>query len=302
MFILIMASAAEVKACETCSISRMGRNTPAADSKQWFVEYLFEEQNWHEKEGREGHNLHHAGHHFHNKTTEHFHHLTLGRRLNERLSASLEALYVVRRSVEVDDHSILGMDQRSEGLGDTQLAGEYALLKDENRTLGAVAGIKFPTGSTQEDNSEGARFEPEMQPGSGSYDYLLGGVYRQQQGRLNFIGNLVYVFKNEGSQDFEFGDFLSTTLLCDYVLNPESSTWKTRAGIEGNLQYEQKQENRGASVADSGGTTFLLGPVVTLASGSTELFASFLAPVYQNLGGVHQELDWTWTTGGKLLW
>jgi hypothetical protein len=79
--------------------------------------------------------------------------------------------------------------------------------------------------------------------------------------------------------------------------------FNTKVGIDANLQYEQKQKDNGSKVSDSGGTTILLGPALNIGvTQDIAIFSSVMFPVYQNLGGVHQELDYTWTLGAKLNW
>ena len=47
----------------------------------------------------------------------------------------------------------------------------------------------------------------------------------------------------------------------------------------------------------------LLGPIVSLeASDNVSLVGSVLYPVHQDMGGVHQELDFIWTVGSKIRW
>lgn len=306
LFSLLLSFPGPAVACEMCTLPRLGRDTGELQAeegrKQWFVKYMFEEQNWHEKEAREGHNLHHAGHHFQNKTREEFHHLTLGNRLTPDFTLQTELSYVSRHSIEIDDHTILGAKQKSQGIGDLRLIGDYRAFRGPKGSVGLIGGVKFPTGSTQERNTIGTRFEPELQPGSGSYDYLAGLVFQKKENRVSLAANSIYVFKTEGDQDFEFGDVVSASLLAEYLLNPQQQI-KTKLGFDANIQYAQKQKDAGVKLADSGGTTFLFGPVLSLSANENVSFSgSFLAPVYQNLGGVHQELDFVWILDGKIFW
>lgn len=302
--VLTLIFAVRLWACESCSIARLGRDEGAAGDRdgKWFFKYVLEEQNWHEKEGAEAHRLHHQGHHFHDKTREQFHHFALGTRVAEPVTVSVEWPYVVRHSIEVDDHAIVGARQKSEGAGDLRLMGDYRFFQGAQRSASVVGGVKFPTGDTREDNTAGTRFETELQPGSGSYDYLLGGVYRREIGRFGFTGNGVYVFKNAGEQNFEFGDLFSASLLTESIINPESAL-KINLGLDANFQYEQKQKDHGARIKDSGGVTLLLGPTASVKTNqNVAVFASFLAPVFQDLGGAHQTLDYVWTAGGRVDW
>ena len=78
---------------------------------------------------------------------------------------------------------------------------------------------------------------------------------------------------------------------------------KNKIGLDAIYQYEQKQKDHGVKVADSGGQTILLGPVLkSEVNSQLSFFSSFLYPVVQNLGGVYQELNFEWTAGGKILW
>ena len=306
-FLTIIISSKEIFACESCTIPNLGRNrgtvTTESRDKKWFFKYLFEQQKWEKLDIQAAHGLHHDGHDIHAKTTQDFHHLSLGNHLTESFTVFTEIPYVIRRSKEVEDHSILGSNQESEGWGDLFLFGDYAFFKEENKSGSLVGGIKFPAGSTDEVNSAGDKFEIELQPGTGSFDYVVGGVYKQQMNRVDLLANMAYVFKTEGARDFEFGDLFSTSLFVDYLLNPESKMFNTKVGIDANFQYEQKQNHNGSKVPDSGGTTLLLGPALNIgATQDIAIFSSFMFPVYQNLGGVHQELDYAWTAGGKITW
>ena len=296
-----------VFACETCSIPRLGREDGVTikegRDKRWFVKYVFEQHNWKEKPAAEANNLHEAGHHFHDKTTEEFYHFTLGNHPSDNFTLLLEMPYVVRHSLEIEDMDRLGQKEESDGFGDLSLIGDYRFFKASDMSLSAVTGIKLPSGYTKEKNSAGERFEPELQPGTGSIDYLFGGIYRQEADRLSLVANAIYALKSEGSQHFKFGDFISTSLFVDYLFNPQSKIFKTKIGLDANFQYEQRQYNRGTKVADSGGTTLFLGPSLeTKANGNISGFGSFLFPVYQNLGGVHQELDYAVNAGLKVDW
>ena len=169
--------------------------------------------------------------------------------------------------------------------------------------MSLAGGVTFPTGETKEKNSVGTLFEPELQPGSGSFDYILGGIYQQNFNRVELIGNTSYVFNSEGAQSFRYGDVFTAAAFADYLLNPSGENFKVKAGVDATFQYEQKQKEDGVKMADSGGASILAGPTLKVeVNRYVSVFSSFLAPVYQDLGGVHQELDYEWRAGGKILW
>ena len=254
-------------------------------------------------DAREAHNLHHSGHEFHDKTTEDFHHFKLGGHFTPDLDVFVDIPYVIRRFLEVENHAIIGSKQRSEGWGDMQLVGDYRFWKQGGTSLGAVAGLQFPTGSTKELNSAGTRLEPELQPGSGAYDYILGGVYTLEAGRSALAANATYVLTTQGAQEFEAGDILTVSASYEYAINPGWRNFVVWTGVDSVYQYEQKDKSDGVKDDDSGGQTILAGPVFKIrANEHLAVTGSLLFPVYQHLGGVHQQLDYEWMLGGQLRW
>jgi hypothetical protein len=303
-FLFMSLNVPIVLACESCSLSRIGKQGGVIRSetqdKKWYVEYLFEHQNWEEMDANFAHSLHHQGHHVHDKSSDEIHHYTVGFKPASQWTLSLEMPYVVRRSIEIDSHATLGKREISEGFGDVQFVGQYDFLKREDVSLGVFSGIKLPTGSTKELNSAGTQFEPELQPGSGSFDYLWGAAYHQQWGRFEGFANVSYMSKNQGAAEFTFGDVLSTSASIDYIIDRDNI--RLKPGIHANYQYENKQRDHGSAVADSGGQTILLGPALDVGIGDFNVFGSCLYPVVQNLGGVHQELDYTYILGAMMRW
>ncbi len=295
-----------VLACESCTIPRIGRVSELEKDdfkKPRFFDFTFEQQDWDERPASEAHELHEQGHHVHNKTHEEFYHFTLGANFDESLTFLAEIPYVVRESIEIEDHDRLGEKEGSEGIGDLSVLATYRFLKRDENYLGAVGGVKFPTGETKEINSQRVRFEPELQPGTGSYDIPLGAVYQLRARSFAFRGNAIYVIKTKGDQNFEFGDLFSTSLFLDHIVNPGNNAFETKIGLDLNFQYEEKQVDRGTEVADSGGTTLFLGPALTVkANDHVLVFGNFLFPIHQDLGGVHQELDFVWNAGAKIRW
>lgn len=295
--------AQDAEACESCAIPRLGRQeniVQAHPDDKWFTHVLVERQDWNAYGAEEAHDLHHDGHHVHNKTGETFYHLGLGRAISEEVTLSIEIPWVVRESLGVE-HANLGVEETSEGIGDLNLIGAVRIYQQEQTAVRAVGGVKFPTGETDEADSTGTRFEPELQPGSGSYDVFGGGVFEHQLGRLILKGNATYTLKNEGEQDDEFGDVFSSSFFADYVLNPDSEQFAAKAGLDLNYQYAGKDKRGGVKEHDSGGHTVLSGPSLTVeGANGMSVFANILFPVAQDLGGLHQELDYVWTAGGKV--
>ena len=90
--------------------------------------------------------------------------------------------------MSADDMSSLmspdGINRRgnSAGFGDVTLLGQYRFHNNaQTGTSAAVLfGFKAPTGSTNQRDAAGELFEAEFQPGSGSWDGLLGAAFTKR--------------------------------------------------------------------------------------------------------------------------
>ena len=70
-------------------------------------------------------------------------------------------------------------------------------------------------------SSDGERLETEHQPGTGSWDPLVGFAASKRWGPVSLDGNALYQFSTKGAQDTELGDRLSLgpiTLGCTQML------------------------------------------------------------------------------------
>lgn len=302
VFIIFLTFIPLAWACESCGCS-LSRPDQQNTDKAIFVEYMFEQQNWRQRDVRYAFGLGQEGHDTHDKTSEDFHHYLVGGHIGKNFLLTAEFPYIIRRALNVDDEDRLGNHLRSEGWGDLQMIGEYDFIKDSGQSLGALSGVKFPTGSTHEKDIDGNRFEPEMQPGSGSYDYLWGGLYHGFVRQWEFSANAVYTLKTTGAVDFRFGNTFSTIANASYTINPRDKRVKIKPGAQMNYIHEAHQVSGGVKVEDSGGETILFGPILNLEMGKhATLFASYQYPVAENPGGVHQKLNNTWSLGVKVGW
>jgi len=301
-----------ILACDSCGCSLARINSEGKltqTEKPIFFDFTFEQQVWHKRDTQLARELGKKGHDTHDKTTEEFYHFGFGANFLKRFSVFAELPYIVRHDLNVEplddsdpaavDH--LGERRTSQGFGDLSLTSIFKLLKNGNNFIGPLAGIKFPTGVTNNKTPQGDKFEPEMQPGSGSFDPSVGTAFAYQVWRIAVHGNAIYTIRTRGGQDFRFGNLFSTYVFVDYLLNPKSKYFQSKVGIDATLQNEQKQKSRKGRVADSGGTTMLLGPEFSIRGNDyISIFGNFLFPAIQNLGGVHQHVQFVWNAGVKI--
>lgn len=293
-----------VSACGSCALPNLDSDAKSdvhTNGHVWSFETSVESRNWDVIPAEAAHGLHDEGHHVHDKTHEETVHLGLTIHPSERITFYADLPYAERHFLEVHEHDALGEKRVSEGFGDLQTIITAKLFLARNASAGLIGGVKWPTGRTSEKDDNGDLFEAELQPGSGSYDFPTGVFFQRTTGAWEWEGTLVYLWKSEGTQDFRAGDTLEMALSAGH-------SWETKGGsvalgAEGVFEYEQKDEENGAQVEDSGGTAFLIGPSVSVMfPNCVELFAKILLPAYQDPGGVHQKVDFEWEAGARLNW
>ncbi|HWE17830.1 MAG TPA: transporter [Hyphomicrobiaceae bacterium] len=140
--------------------------------------------------------------------------------LTDDLTLSARLPVIVRRNIREGAHEHPGGGAPavnsavdlgdSSGVGDLTLLGQYRFYRDRAAQieLAALAGFKLPTGRTNVVNDEGERFEAEFQPGSGSFDGLLGLAVTKRSGAWAFDANVLYQLSGTGTQDTDLGDRL----------------------------------------------------------------------------------------------
>lgn len=135
---------------------------------------------------------------------------TFGNRF--RLMASLPLSYNTKNSQEEDASKT--------GLGDISLQGFYRLLRSKHslgnkllvQDLWIGGGIKLPTGKYEPlDNDEAGKSANLFQLGTGSFDFMLTGMYdlRLQDAGLNLSAS--YKMNTTNKYDYNYGNKLSSS-------------------------------------------------------------------------------------------
>lgn len=189
-----------------------------------------------------------------------------------------------------------------QGLGDATLFGHYRFYRssDDRTHLAVIAGIKAPTGETGR-RGGGERLETEFQPGSGSWDSLLGLAATRVQGALSWDASLLYSFVNPGAQSTDLGDVLGYNLAASYRLggarpsNPydldRHHNWDLVMELNG--EWRDREQIHGIDRPNTGGNVVYLSPGVRYLNGAGwSLALSLGVPVVQDLNGTQVEPDW----------
>jgi hypothetical protein len=230
-----------------------------------------------------------------------------------------------------------GINRRgnSAGFGDVTMLGQYRFHNNaQTGTSAAVLfGFKAPTGSTSQRDNFGQLFQAEFQPGSGSWDGLIGAAFTKRTGRWAFdVSGLYYLISN-GTQNTNLGDrFLFGTAVsyrlvgpvgsakevelheycmqprnqlqehCLYHANHDHSDMKKTPYtldlvLELNGEWHDKQRIAGIADPNSGGTTVYLSPGVRVGFDRFSSFVSFGVPVINQHNGVQSKPDFRILTG-----
>jgi Putative MetA-pathway of phenol degradation len=230
-----------------------------------------------------------------------------------------------------------GINRRgnSAGFGDVTMLGQYRFHSNaQTGTSAAVLfGFKAPTGSTSQRDAFGQLFQAEFQPGSGSWDGLIGAALTKRTGRWSFdVSGLYYLITN-GTQNTNLGDrFLFGTAVsyrlvgptgsakeielheycmqprnqlqehCLYHANHDHSDMKKTPYtldlvLELNGEWHDKQRIAGIADPNSGGTTVYLSPGVRVGFDRFSGFVSVGVPVINQHNGVQSKPDFRVLTG-----
>jgi hypothetical protein len=229
----------------------------------------------------------------------------------------------------------------SAGIGDLTLLGQYRFLDDRNsRTEAALLlGVKAPTGRTGVDDDAGVRFETEFQPGSGSWDGLVGLALTQRAGVWSFDANVLYQLATKGAQETDLGDRFLYNAAVSYRLGgappgskpmyvgampepmyhggpkghgghghrhvhkhkePSPSGPALDLVLEFNGEWHDRQEAAGVIDPNSGGNVVYLSPGVRVSWEQWSGFASVGVPVVNHVNGVQAEPEWRLLAGVAL--
>jgi hypothetical protein len=192
------------------------------------------------------------------------------------------------------------------GFGDMSVLARYRLAGGEGGGLALVGGLKLPTGATHRRDALGERFETEHQPGSGSWDPIVGASAGVRLGAVNLAASALYEFTGKGAQATRLGDRLQGGIALSHRFGPaedeereheahehgahhhHESSWDAFVELGG--EWEGRQTVAGAVEQDSGGKWAWLAPGVTFnAASGWSASAAVALPLAQRIRPSHPD-------------
>lgn len=194
------------------------------------------------------------------------------------------------------------------GIGDANLLGTYQVVTSLEGDLSAsmLFGARIPTGRTDVMGKEGELLEIGQQPGSGSWDPMLGAALSWQLDGVSVDANVLYRRATEGDRETDLGDHLLYNLALSWRLgggtdgaeHDHHSHEHEGAGIDWDFVLELNGERQweetigGVEQADTAGNVVFLSPGIraTLPSEWSGYLSAGI-PVHEDVERAHPEPD-----------
>ena len=147
---------------------------------------------------------------------------------------------------------------KSRGIGDASLLAQFSLLDPQKQRLRSWqhnlqlgGGVKLPTGASQLLDSAGEQMPGNLQPGTGSTDWLVSGLYALRRGNWGLSLDAIGRLSKENNQQYQYGHRFNTGIQGFWVKSIGRATFLPSAGAM--IDYRQEDRNAGKWVGDTGG-------------------------------------------------
>lgn len=239
--------------------------------------------------------------------------------ISHHLTVSAELPYVRRDHLREGTHehsggvAINGVEELGtvSGIGDLSLLAKYRLTEGEGAGFAVIGGIKMPTGSTHERSPDGERLETEHQPGSGSWDPILGASASAKLGAVQLTASALYQISTKGAQRTRLGNRLQGGIALSHRFGPQAhepgpshnhhhgdeldehgeaphSSWAAFVELAG--EWEGRQKIDGEVEQASGGKWVYVAPGLRFnAASGWSAGAAFAVPLWQRIRASHPD-------------
>jgi hypothetical protein len=202
---------------------------------------------------------------------------------------SIQIPFVARYHTTLQDGTQAGYNfNKYDKLGDARVLAKVNL--SDVLGIGVIAGVKLPTGNTNEpfNGPAGGIVDPSLQPGTGSTDLLFGGYYSGGVDKLGWFAQGLWQHAVASAAGYTPGDAITVNAGLRYADMGQAVVPLFQ------VNYVHRNIDRGNLVnVEFDGSPLSGGDLVYVAPGvSARLWAGFSAygyvqfPVYQDVKGV----------------
>jgi len=192
------------------------------------------------------------------------------------------------------------------GMTDHWLTAKGRLLKGPEGSFAVFGGVKFPFGDEDEidetsrsTSSNNRPLEPALQPGSGTFDAMLGLAYSRFLSETLTLDASVAYTRRTKEDDFKIGDLVLLGTAVAYRFTENVLTFpQPSAFLEVNVRHLSENREGSHEVNNSGGTVLFLSPGFRYGlSERASLTIAVQVPIVQDLNDVQQETDFKVSSG-----
>jgi len=183
-----------------------------------------------------------------------------------------------------------GVTTHSQGFGDASILGNFILLDTGDslrhswqHTLTVGGGIKLPIGQHRLKDAEGQLLLENLQPGTGSTDFMLSAAYTLRQGAWGITVDVLGRSNTKNRQDYHFGNRISSSTKMFYWKTLRRVSFLPNAGVF--VDHAAPNHDGNSFAEETGGTLALATLGLDVYAGHFSLGCTVQQPVYQNLGG-----------------
>ncbi|OGI18312.1 MAG: hypothetical protein A3B68_04560 [Candidatus Melainabacteria bacterium RIFCSPHIGHO2_02_FULL_34_12] len=222
------------------------------------------------------------GEHVHDTSNLFIPSLSAGYGLTDNLTVGLRLPYIFRFGIRDVHDAKVGKRGNAIGIGDITLFSQYRFLKNKKYNLHAalLTGLKIPSGVKRTKGRDGEIFEADEQPGSGSWNPLIGLALSKKLSHFSLDTNSLYKFATNGSQGSNLGDSAYYNFSISYrpnnnwIYNLNGNSKNTHSKdkvsldliLEANGMWSQKPKTfHGFIDENHGGTIIYLSPGVRVS-------------------------------------
>ena len=228
-----------------------------------------------------------------------------GQNVSFKLDYTLNSKWAFSALIPFVHHSrnTLSENQNSYGIGDLSLLTQYNLISNELHNVNISSGVKFPVGLTSHKGPSQIFLSPDMQSGSGSFDYLVRASYSKSDFIIPFMSSLVsLVYRKNGTNEsfgssdgfagrrFAFGDELVSVFGLRYLKTFEAGFFIPDLSLK--IRWSKSNIEQGVDSPNSGGKWVSIPLGFSFVPDETKSIRVYTEiPVYQDLEGLQITTD-----------